>query len=107
MRSMLKRPWMLQAVLPVAHRGVAVAQEISPVGTPGEDPHPGEYRAMWKVEYGLKNKKFRGQPGWRHTATIVNRSPHSRIVEYGNGKTPEYGIARDTIDILKVLHGGS
>jgi hypothetical protein len=107
MGTMLKRPWMLSAVLPAAHKGLTVAQGLSPTGDPAEDPHPGEYRAAFGVEYGLKSVKFRGRPGKRQVATLVNRSTHSRIVEYGNSKTPEYRVLRRTIDAMKAAHGGS
>jgi hypothetical protein len=106
MGSMLKRPWMLQAVLPTAHRALGVAQALSPTGDPAQDPHPGEYRASFGVEYGLKSIKFLGRPGRRQVATLVNRSNHAGIVEYGNSKTPEYRVLRATIDAMKAAHGG-
>lgn len=107
MGNMLKQPWMLQAVLPAAHEGLTIAQGLSPTGNVPDDSHPGAYRSAWKVEYGLKPKKFRGRPGQRQVATIVNHSNHARIVEYGNSKTPEYRVARDLIVAMRAAHGGS
>lgn len=105
MGNMLRQPWMLSAVLPVAHKAMVVAQGLSPTGHFPEDKHPGQYRASFEVNYGLKPKKFRGRPAKRMTATVVNRAPHAGIVEYGNGKTPEYRVLRNMIDAMKAAHG--
>jgi hypothetical protein len=105
MASMLRQPWMIRAVTTPAHKGLEIARNLSPVGKPGEDPHPGAYRSAWKVTYGLKNKPFRGRAALRQVATLVNDSDHARHVEYGNGGTPEYRVARNTVDALKAAHG--
>lgn len=104
--SMLRRPWMAAAVVPVAERMLAVAEGLSPTGRPPGDPHPGEYRASFKVVAPIMlNVPFRGKPALRVSARLVNTSGHAGIVEHGNGNTPRYAVLSRSIDAMKASHG--
>lgn len=103
--NMLRQPWMLQAVLPVAHEALVIAQVLSPTGHPDEDRHPGLYRASFRVRYTVKNIPYRGKPARRVIAQLVNTANHAGIVEYGNGKTQRYAVLAQTLDAMKGLHG--
>lgn len=107
MGAMLRQPWMLQAVLPVAHEMQGIAEALSPTGTPDEDAHPGLYRASFEIRYGTKNIPFRGRPAQRVVAQLVNTAPHAGIVEYGNSRTPRYAVLSQTIDAAKGLAHGA
>ncbi|MFD4394648.1 HK97 gp10 family phage protein [Kitasatospora sp. NPDC058478] len=61
----------------------AAAEATSPVGGPG-DPHPGQYRASWRVTSTGRGGRRRD----RATATVANTSPHARFVEYGTERVP-------------------
>lgn len=75
----LLRSRMIEAdMLYRAEKIEAVAEASSPVGGPG-DPHPGMYKASWKVTSTSRGGARRN----RATATVSNTAPHAAWVEYG------------------------
>ncbi|MEU7039841.1 hypothetical protein AB0A77_02130 [Streptomyces varsoviensis] len=104
--SMLGRLWLQAETVRAAERLRGIAESISPVGTPGEDKHPGQYKASFVTIPIFKNVPFKGKPRMRASARMMNTAPHASIVEHGNGRTPRYAVLSRTIDIGKERHRG-
>lgn len=105
--SMMQRPWLQRGVRKTAVEMKGLAEANSPQGDPAEDSHSGQYRASFDVVPLWKNVPFKGKPRMRAGARLVNFASHSRIVEYGNGKTPAYAVLSRTIDAMKAAHHGA
>ncbi|WP_405620228.1 hypothetical protein [Streptomyces sp. NBC_00076] len=87
----------------IAMKGIA--ESLSPVGDPaGGDQHPGQYKGSFDVVPLWKNIPFQGKPRMRAGARLINTSPHARIVEHGNSKTPRHATLSKSIDVMKAAH---
>jgi hypothetical protein len=104
--SMLRRPWLQRPCLEAAETLQSEAQNVSPVGDPEEDRHPGLYRASFEVQPITKSVKFRGRPSQRHGARLVNKASHAWRVEHGDGRVPRYAPLQKAIDAVKAVNGG-
>lgn len=84
----LLRSRMIQAdMLNRAEKIEDLAVLIAPVGSP-PDPHPGLYKASFKVTTTARG----GRRKDRATATVTNTAPHAAHVEWGTEKTQAHHI---------------
>ncbi|MFI8084365.1 hypothetical protein ACIF6L_26625 [Kitasatospora sp. NPDC086009] len=103
--NLLRSAGVQRATIQAAERVRRAAEFLSPVGNPGEDPHPGQYRASFVVVPVTKNVPFRGKSRTRAAARLMNVSGHARAVEYGNGKVQRYAVLRTALDAARVTDG--
>lgn len=99
---MIRRESMQRPCLRAAEKIRVAAEANSPVGDPLEDAHPGLYKRSFVIGTTTKNAPFRGRPAVRHIALVINRTPYSLKVEFGDGKTPEYAPLRKAIDATTI-----
>ena len=104
-RKILQKPALAVAVQVAAATMLPIAEELSPVGNPASDPHPGLYRGSWVVVSGTKSVSYRGRPTKRPYGRLMNTARYARDVEYGTSKVPRHSVARRTMDAA-VSRGG-
>jgi hypothetical protein len=86
----------MRAMLATKAEAVKVrAEAMAPVDKTG--PHPGRYKASFKVETGIHEGKTR-----RAYARVINTAPEAILVEYGSRNNPRHrtlgralGFAKD------------
>lgn len=101
---MLQRPGMRKVVVQKAAEMLPVAQRLSPVGTPPNDKHPGQYRSSFRIEYGEKPVEWRGVKRVRPYGRLVNTAPYAMDVEFGNKRYAGHAPLRKTMDYMKAAH---
>ncbi|MFI2213035.1 hypothetical protein [Streptomyces sp. NPDC020141] len=101
--SMLSRPWLQRPCMDAAGDLQRLAEDVSPVGDPTEDAHPGLYKASFQTGPIFKNVPFKSQPRMRAGARLVNTASHAWRVEYGDGRVPRYAPLQRAIDALTVM----
>lgn len=80
-------------VLVHARRLQAIAESISPVGTPPDDVHPGLYRRSWRTVQSRWRMLSRYGPHHRVQVTVRNDAPYAAAIEFGNSRI----VARHTL----------
>lgn len=81
--QLLRSPMILAEMERRANVIKGAAESLAPVGGSG-DPHPGRYKASFYVTSTSRGGRMRD----RATATVGNRSPYARWVEYGTENVP-------------------
>lgn len=84
---LLRSPMIQADVLHRAERIEEAAIALAPVGGSG-DPHPGRYKASFKVT----TRKRGGRRRNRATATVTNGAYYARWVEYGTERVPAHHV---------------
>lgn len=102
--NVMRQPGIRRALLSKAHEAKAIAESVSPVGTPPDDEHPGLYRRSFRVEYGEKPVKFHGVKRPRPYARLVNTTSYAMDVEFGNHRYAGHAPLRKTLDLMKAAH---
>lgn len=81
-REMLNAPFMVREMRRRAERVAARAEAAAPIGDPATDPHPGRYKASFRVASGAHG-------GYRHDRAygrVENTAPEAFIVEFGTSR---------------------
>jgi len=87
--ALLASPQMIGGVRTITETHLKpIAEAISPVGKPPEDPHPTLYQRSFRVidrsHWITRTRRNGAQP--RAQITLVNVAPHALGVEFGNRK---------------------
>ena len=92
-REMINAPFMVAEMRRRAERVAARAEATAPVGDPATDPHPGRYKASFRVESGRHG-------GYRHDRAYgraVNDAPENFIVEFGTSRQAAHHTLRNAL----------
>lgn len=83
-----------------AQRLRAVAESVSPVGTPPDDAHPGLYQRSWKLDIGRwRTLSPRYGPHPRVQVTVYNSAPYSLAVEFGTKYVAGQHVLQKAVDL--------
>ncbi len=84
--ELLKSPMMEAEMRRRAEKVRAAAEARAPVGDPASDPHPGRYKASFRVVSGRAG----GVKGDRAFGRTLNDSPEAFYVEWGTSRQPAH-----------------
>jgi hypothetical protein len=91
--EMLCAPFMVAAMRKRAERGKEFAESIAPVDETG--PHPGQYKAAFDVEAGVRQPKTR-----RAFGRLVNTAEAAFYVEFGTVHNDAHHVLRKTLEVM-------
>lgn len=93
--EMIRSDWMLAEMSRRGANIMAQAIATAPVGKHPRDPHPGRYKASFRLEL----SKHGGVHGDRAEAKVINSSFEGIFVEYGHEGAEPYHIMLNALII--------
>lgn len=101
-QRLLQSPQMEAAIIVHAERLKGIAEAVSPVGNPPDDPHPGLYQRSWKLDIGrwrVLSPRYGPHPIVQ--VTVYNDAPHAAAVEFGTKHMAAKHVAQKAIDAAR------
>lgn len=86
-------PFIRASLEAMAHKGIAFAQSISPVGSAPHDKHPGIYQASFGWEMHMTKTRM--------VLRIGNKDQKAWWIEYGAAHMPKFAVLRRMLDYLR------
>lgn len=88
--ALLRTPEMVAMLGHIAAEKADFARSIAPVGDPGEDPHPGQFRDSIDHDAGIENGIAKGR--------VLSTDEDFLYIEFGTEDTPAHATLRRSLE---------